>query len=268
MLIFNAHFLQMGLHLGKYQACRVYLWLKCTLLGFILDHAYLCQIFVLPLQVVLLSVPKLSKLCIYGTCWGVFWRCDLICCACCPVLWSVAPVLGPSGRWTSASLPHLGSFLFFQPGLLVNRLSVEPLVPTDVLFFLLAFWYYLETFTANAWLKLVRLLSRRWLLSRCNLPLELLYRLDIVRIFVIFRDRCRWHLCLLQNFLTMSARFWLKLAFSLNLALDLSLFGIYEVLFALQMLGDTFFPGLEPFAHLFGLATHWFRLECAAWSLL
>ena len=85
---------------------------------------------------------------------------------------------------------------------------------------------------------------------------------------MIFRYRCRWHLCLLQNFLAVSARFRLKLAFSLDLALNFSLFSIYEILLALQMLRDTFFPGLESFAHLFGLATHGFRLERATRGFL
>ena len=67
-LIFNSHLLQLSLHLGEYQASRVNLWLKCALLCLILDHAYLRQILVLSLQVVLLSIPKLSELSIYHAC--------------------------------------------------------------------------------------------------------------------------------------------------------------------------------------------------------
>lgn len=111
-------------------------------------------------------------------------------------------------------------------------------------------------------------LSRWWLLSGSKLFLQFFNRLDIVGVLMIFGYRCRWHLSLLQYFLAVSACFRLKLAFSLNLALNFSLLSIYEILFALQMLRDTFFPGLESFAHLFGLATHGFWLERAARCLL
>lgn len=68
-LIFNAdHLLKLSLHLSEYLASRINLWLKCALLSLVLDHAYLRQILVLSLQVVLLSIPKLGELSIYHAC--------------------------------------------------------------------------------------------------------------------------------------------------------------------------------------------------------
>ena len=55
-----------------------------------------------------------------------------------------------------------------------------------------------------------------------------------------------------------------KVALFLHLSLDLPLFQFYIMLFALDMLRHTLLPWLEPFAHLFRLATHGLRLERAA----
>ena len=81
---------------------------------------------------------------------------------------------------------------------------------------------------------------------------------------MVFRNRCRWHLCLLEDFLAMRARLRLKLALLLHLPLYLALLSINEILLALEVLRDTFFHWFEPLAHLFGLSAHWFRLKRAA----
>ena len=58
------------------------------------------------------------------------------------------------------------------------------------------------------------------------------------------------------------------MALFLDLALDLSLLVIDELLLALQVLRHPFFNRLQPFAHLLGLSTHWLWLESAPLSLI
>ena len=77
MLIIESHLLQLYLHLDENLTSWVNLWLKCALLRLILDHAYLCDVLVLSLQVVLLPVPKLSELSI--NCRRCrFWRGNIV----------------------------------------------------------------------------------------------------------------------------------------------------------------------------------------------
>ena len=122
----------------------------------------------------------------------------------------------------------------------------------------------MKALAADARLELVAFLSARRLFTRCNLLLKLLYSLDIVRVLMVFRNRSRWHLCLLENFLAMCACFRLKLALLLHLPLYFALLSINEILRALEVLRDTFFHWLEPLAHFFGLPAHRFRLKRAA----
>ena len=77
MLIVKPHLLQLNLHLDQNLTSRVNLWLKCALECLVLDHAYLSDVLVLSLQVVLLSVPKLSELSI--NCRRCrFWRGNIV----------------------------------------------------------------------------------------------------------------------------------------------------------------------------------------------
>ena len=55
---FNAHLLQLALHLNEDLAGWIYLWLKCAVLGHFSFHAFLKQFFVFFLQKFLLSVPE------------------------------------------------------------------------------------------------------------------------------------------------------------------------------------------------------------------
>ena len=77
MLIVKSHLLQLNLHLDQNLTSWVNLWLKCALERLILDHAYLSDVLVLSLLVVLLPIPKLSELSILcRRC--RFWRGDIV----------------------------------------------------------------------------------------------------------------------------------------------------------------------------------------------
>ena len=96
----------------------------------------------------------------------------------------------------------------------------------------------------------------------------LFYRFLVVRIAPTVGYRS-WRLAgLLENPLAVRAGARHKLALLLDLALNLSLLVVDELLLALQVLRHALLDRLEPFAHLLRLPAHWFRLECASLSLI
>ena len=133
-------------------------------------------------------------------------------------------------------------------GLPLNSLLVETLITSDVLFFLLTFGDNLDTLGANAWLEFGTFIID--LLSASKLFLCLFHCLLIVGVLATFGDRSRWFLSFLQNLLAIRIGFRDKVALLLHLSLDLPLFQLNILLFALQMLRHSLLPRLEPLAHL------------------
>ena len=102
------------------------------------------------------------------------------------------------------------------------------------------------------------------LLARLFLPLELFDRFLVVRIAPTVRDRGRRLASLFQNPLAVLASARHELALLLDLPLDLSLFVVDELLFALQVLRHSLLYRLKPSAHLLRLSAHLFGLESTA----
>ena len=147
---------------------------------------------------------------------------------------------------------------------------VETLIAFDVLLLLFRFCHNLCTTLADRRLKSVCIFFRRRdrLFARLKLLLRLFYRFLVVRISPAVRNRS-WGLTgLLQNSLAVRTGARHKLAFFLDLALDLSLFVIDELLLALQVLRHPFLDRFQPFAHLLGLPAHRLWLKSAPLSLI
>ena len=147
---------------------------------------------------------------------------------------------------------------------------VETLIAFDVLLLLFRFCHNLCTALADRWLESVSVFLRRgdWLFARLELLLSLFYRFLVIGISPAVRNRSWGLASLLQNPLAVRTGARNELAFFLDLALDLSLFVIDELLLALQVLRHPLLDRLQPFAHLLGLPAHRFRLESTPLSLI
>ena len=260
----------MALHGDQYLTCWVYLRLKCVIRCHISFNLSLNQFFILPLQKRLLSVPEICKLILSSTSrWAshINYRCFFV-----SWMWSSgAPIFrslwSSSWRsWATSLCSRIACLLLCILLLLLNCMIVKSLVALNILLFLCRLCHYLSTFLIYRGLKFVFLFfscACRWLFTACNLLLKLFDSLYVVGITIIFR---RWRLrllCFLKYSLAIFACFWLKLAFLLDLPLNLSFLEIYKLLFVLQMLTNTLIPRFESLAHLLWLATHRLRLESA-----
>ena len=137
----------------------------------------------------------------------------------------------------------------FMLGLPLNSLLVKTFIPSDVLLFLLTFGDDLDTLGADARLEFRTLIID--FLTAGKLFLRLFHGLLIVGILATFRDWSRWFLRFLQDLLAIRISLGDEVALFLHLSLDLPLFQLDILLFALQVLRHTLFPRLEPLAHLF-----------------
>jgi len=161
-------------------------------------------------------------------------------------------------------LPCLRRLNLIMLRALLQRMLVEPLVALDVLLFLFGLSHDLSTFLANRGLEVVRFVRRCFL---ATFQLILFHGFLVVWVVPAFGNRLRWLACLLKDLLAVFACAWHELALFLNLSLYFSLFQVYELLFALEVLRHALTNRLEPLTHLLRLLAHRLRLECAPFGL-